>query len=56
MSCVIGDPHNSDQMSQRSQVSSVALFMSQVKVPGVSYSVKMTRSPIELFWTAKKQS
>ena len=43
-------PHHSDQMSQRSQVSRVALCMSKVKVLSVSESV--TRSPIELFWTA----
>ena len=44
-------PHHSDQMSQRSQVSRVALCMSKVKVLWVSECV--TRSPIELFWTAK---
>ena len=38
-------------MSQRSQVSRVALCMLKVKVLWVSQSV--TRSPIELFWTAK---
>ena len=47
-------PHHSDQMSQRSQVSRVALCMSKVKVLSVSESV--TRSPIELFWTAKNVS
>ena len=47
-------PHHSDQMSQRSQVSRVALCMSKVKVPLVSESV--TRSPIELFWTAKQKA
>ena len=36
-------------MSQRSQVSSIALCMAKVKV-----SELVTRSPIELFWTAKK--
>ena len=41
--------HHSDQMSQRSQVSWVALFMSIIKV----LSQSVTRSPIELFWTAK---
>ena len=48
-------PHHSDQMSQRSQVSRVALCMSKVKVLSVSQSVSqsVTRSPIELFWTAK---
>ena len=45
-------PHHSDQMSQRSQVSRATLCMSKVKVLWVSESV--TRSPIELFWTAKK--
>ena len=48
-------PCHSDQMSQRSQVSRVALCMSKVKVASVSESVSewVTRSPIELFWTAK---
>ena len=48
-------PHHSNQMSQRSQISWVALFMSISKVPSVSESVSesVTRSPIELFWTAK---
>ena len=48
-------PHHSDQMSQRSQVSWVALCMSKVKVPSVSQFVSesVTRSPIELLWTAK---
>ena len=41
-------------MSQRLQASRVALCISKVKVPSVSESV--TRSPIELFWTAKKTS
>merc|ERR1711989_177494 len=41
-------PHHSDQMSQRSQVSKVALCMSKVKVASASQLV--TRSPIELFW------
>ena len=46
----------------RSQVSGVALCMSKVKVPWVSQWVSqsvsewVTRSPIELFWTAKKKS
>ena len=44
-------PHHSDQMSQRSQVSGVALCTS--KVPGLTQWV--TRSPIELLWTAKNQ-
>ena len=46
----------SDQMSQRSQVSRVALCMSKVKVSeSVSQWVSewVTRSPIELLWTAK---
>ena len=47
-------PHHSDQMSQGSQVSWVALCMSISKVPWVSESV--TRSPIELFWTAKNDA
>ena len=49
-------PHHSDQMSQRSQVSWVALWMSISKVLWVSQSVSelVTRSPFELFWTAKK--
>ena len=29
-------PHHSGQMSQRSQVSGVALYMSKVKVPSVT--------------------
>ena len=41
-------------MSQRSQVSRVAFCMSKVKVTSVSQWV--TRSPIELFSTAKKVS
>ena len=48
--------HHSDQKSQRSQVSGVALCMSKVKVrESVSQSVSqsVTRSPIELFWTAQ---
>jgi len=47
--------HHSNQMSQRSQVSWVALCISISKVPWVSDSVSewVTRSPIELFWTAK---
>ena len=50
-------PHHSDKMSQRSQVSRVALCMSKVKVLSVSQWVtqSVTRSPIELFWTAKKE-
>ena len=39
--------HHSDQMYQRSQVSRVALWMSSSKV------LTQSRSPIELFWTAK---
>ena len=52
---LVRSPHHSDQMSQRSQVSRVALCMSKVKVPWVSEWVSewVTRSPIELFWTAK---
>ena len=49
-------PHHSDQMSQRSQVSRVALCMSKVKVThSVSdwVSESVTRSPIEPFWTAE---
>ena len=42
-------PHRSDQMSQRLQVSGVALCMPKVKV-----SQLVTRSPIELFRTGKK--
>ena len=45
-------PHHSDQISQSSQVSRVALCMSKVKV--LSGSELVTRSPIEQFWTAKK--
>ena len=51
-------PHHSDQMSQRSQVSRIALCMAKVKVTQlVSEWVTdwVTRSPIELFWTAKKR-
>ena len=50
-------PHHSDQMSERSQVSRVALCISISKVPSASQSVSqsVTRSPIELFWTAKKR-
>ena len=46
-------PHHSDQMSQRSQVSRVALFLSSSKV--LSESVSGSRSPIELFWRAKTE-
>ena len=42
----------SDQMSQWSQVSRIALCMAKVKVTQ-SVSQSVTRSPIELFWTAK---
>ena len=50
--------HPSDQMSQWSQVSRIALCMAKVKVSDwlterVTGSV--TRSPNELFWTAKKK-
>ena len=44
-------PH---QMSQRSQVSRDALCMSKKVSQSASQSV--TRSPIELFWTAKNRS
>ena len=60
--CQVMSPHHSDQMSQRSLISSlesrVALCMSKVKVPSVSESVSqsVTRSPIELFWTAKNNN
>ena len=37
--------HHSDQMSQRSQVSGVTLYCCE--------DCDCTRSPIELFWTAK---
>ena len=37
-------PHHSDQMSQRSQVSRVALCMSKVKVLSVSQSVSSSVS------------
>ena len=43
-------PHNTDQMSQWSQVSRIALCMAKVKV-----TQWVTRSPIELSWTAKKR-
>ena len=45
-----------DQMSQRSLVFSVSLWMSKVKVLWLKKSVTqwVTRSLIELFWTAKK--
>ena len=46
--------HHSDQMSQRSKVYRVALCMSKSK--GHSLSDSVTRSPIELFWTAKNIS
>ena len=49
-------PHHSDQMSQRSQVSRVALFLSSSKVLSQWLNQWVTRSPIELFWTAKKTS
>ena len=45
-------PHCTDQMSQWSQVSRITLCMSKVKVLWLTEWV--TRSPIELFWTAKK--
>ena len=51
-------PHHTDQMSQWSQVSRIALCMAKVKVSdSVSESVSelVTRSPIELFWTAKNR-
>ena len=44
-------PHHCDQMFERLQVSRVALCMSKSK--GHSVSEWVTRSPIELFWTAK---
>ena len=47
--------HHSDQMSQWSQVSRIALCMSKVKV-SESVSQWVTRSPIELFWTAKNKA
>ena len=47
-------PHRSDQMSQWSQVSRIALCMAKVKVTE-SVSELVTRSPIELFWTAKER-
>ena len=47
-------PHHSDQMSQRSQVSRVALWMTISKVLSDWVTESVTRSPIELFWTAKK--
>ena len=50
-------PHHTDQMYQWSQVSRIAPCMSKVKVPSVSQcSESVTRSPIELFWTAFKTS
>ena len=52
-------PHHTDQMSQCSQVSGIALCVAKVKVTQwLSDSVTewVTRSPIELFWTAKKRS
>ena len=47
--------HHCDEMSQRSQVSRVALCMSKVKKSTASdwLTELLTRSPIELFWTAK---
>ena len=42
------------QMSQMSQVSGVALWMSSSKVLSQWLTQWLTRSPIELFWTAKK--
>ena len=50
-------PHHTDQMSQWSQVSRMALCMAKVKVSDLVselVSELVTRSPIELFWTAKK--
>ena len=44
------DKNLSDQMSQRSQVSRVTLIVS-----GNGPRDQGTRSPIELFWTAKKK-
>ena len=47
-------PHNSDQMSQWLQVSWITLCMAKVKVIVSEWvSQWVTRSPIELFWTAK---
>ena len=46
----------SDQMSQWSQVSRIALYMVKVNVTQLvseSVSQSVTRSPIELLWTAK---
>ena len=44
-------PHHSEQMSQRSQV-----FGVKSKVLCVSVSQSVTRSPIELVWTAKHEN
>ena len=49
-------PHHSDQMSQRSQVKghSVVLWRLWLLVVPEQARDQGTRSPIELFWTAKK--
>ena len=49
-------PHHSDQLSEMSKVNKIAFCMSISKVLSVSELVSelVTRSPIELFWTAKK--
>ena len=48
-------PHHSHQMSQRSQVSWFTLIASGVR-PRKPPTNQGTRSPIELFWTAKKRT
>ena len=45
-------PRHSDQMSQRSQVCRAALYV----ISKSTLSESVTRSPIELFWTAFKTS
>ena len=48
-------PHHSDQMSGRSEDNYIGFFyMSICKVLSQWVSESVTRSPIELFWTAKK--
>ena len=46
-------PHHSDQMSGRSEVNWIVFCMTFSKVLSQSVSESVTRSPIELLWTAK---
>ena len=46
-------PHHSDQMSGKSEVNWIVFCITNSKVLSQSVSQSVTRSPIELFWTAK---